>query len=348
MKSIVRTIMVLSVFGLAMGGFALAQDPLNEAPQEAVTEISVPSVSTRRLSTPITPAPPSHIGVSRIVLGRGGSRKVLIIPAEDVKVEDLTAIWQDLYVMSRIFDRKFSKGSRLVREVFPDYGDFFRQDSRATEAIYLQGYGALFLMEANFPLTAPPKSKEEEAKKIEEPADPTWQRAKQEIFSPRIPTGRRTDPREKYDAEQIEEVKKELIKSLKHAANIRNLKPDEWVILTVTGTGRKSNEYVATYFNTTNAGSASRYSGGGYAGGDYRGGSYRRGDYRGGGYGGGGYGGDYGYSRDVYDGGGYSEETGSPSAMVLTIRAKKSDVDAFAKGKLDFEQFRKQVQIFTY
>ena len=39
---------------------------------------------------------------------------------------------------------------------------------------------------------------------------------------------------------------------------------------------------------------------------------------------------------------------GVSSATVLTIRAKKSDIDAFAKGEQDFEQFRRKVQIFTY
>jgi len=42
-----------------------------------------------------------------------------------------------------------------------------------------------------------------------------------------------------------------------------------------------------------------------------------------------------------------SEMSASP-ATVLTIRAKKSDIDAFAKGEQDFEQFRQKVQIFTY
>jgi len=39
---------------------------------------------------------------------------------------------------------------------------------------------------------------------------------------------------------------------------------------------------------------------------------------------------------------------GVSAATVLTIRAKKSDVDAFAGGKQDFEQFRQKVQTFTY
>jgi hypothetical protein len=36
------------------------------------------------------------------------------------------------------------------------------------------------------------------------------------------------------------------------------------------------------------------------------------------------------------------------SSTVLTIRAKKANVDDFAKGQLDLEQFQKFVQIFTY
>ncbi len=56
-----------------------------------------------------------------------------------------------------------------------------------------------------------------------------------------------------------------------------------------------------------------------------------------GGYGGGIRGGMRGYG-----------EMSVPSTTVLTIRAKKSDVDAFAKGELDFEQFQQKVQIFMY
>jgi len=40
-------------------------------------------------------------------------------------------------------------------------------------------------------------------------------------------------------------------------------------------------------------------------------------------------------------------ETGSNSLTAMTVRAKKSDVDDFAKGKLDFEQFRQKVQHFV-
>ena len=39
-------------------------------------------------------------------------------------------------------------------------------------------------------------------------------------------------------------------------------------------------------------------------------------------------------------------ETGAQST--LTLRAKKSDIDAFAKGKLDAEEFKKKVAVQVY
>jgi hypothetical protein len=51
---------------------------------------------------------------------------------------------------------------------------------------------------------------------------------------------------------------------------------------------------------------------------------------------------------DMYGGMATYSGTSFSSSTVLTIRAKKSDVDGFAKGEYDFEQFQKQVQIFIY
>jgi len=307
--------------------------------------------------------------VTAPVLGRAGGRKALVIPATEVKAEDLSAITQDLQVMSHIFDRRF-KEPRLVRRLFgmfTDFGDFFGQDSRATEAIYLQGYGALFLMEVNIPLSPPAEGQKEQGEETEERVDPIWQRAQQEIFFPKsVSIAGGPGSGEKYDAEKLEEFKTELIKTLKHATNIRNLKPDEWVILTVIGQGRQPGEAQFYRYNRRNVDSRSKTStsgqassggvagygdSGGYVGGGYAGGGYAGGYVSGyggiGGYGGGmgGYGGASGYGAWM---GRYYGEMGLAASTVLTIRAKKSDVDAFASNELDFNEFRQKVQIFTY
>jgi len=402
MKSLISTIMVLSVFGLAMGGFALAQDPSEETRVEAFAETPEPAVSTPRSvpalpppvevteSVPAEPAakdfvsatdelmkvvkeiqaalkakqavlpvepaaikddvsvvnelikatqavdeligkieatqavpaeavlpvePVSPYVATSVAGGRTAGGKVLVIFTSGFYDENsIVSIRQDMYVMSCILDRKFSKGSRLIRGVFTDYGDFFGRDNRPTEAIYLQGYGVLFSMEASFPLTTPRKVQEKGPTKTEEGVDLIWQKTKQEIFPHRGPNVSNLDEKleKKQYAEKVEEVKKELIKSLKHAANIRILQPDEWVLLMVTGEGRQSTE-VTLYENSSMMALSSYSTPGGIA-----------------------------YNEDSLGLMGY------PLAMTITIRAKKADVDAFAKGELDFDKFREKVQIFSY
>lgn len=69
----------------------------------------------------------------------------------------------------------------------------------------------------------------------------------------------------------------------------------------------------------------------------------------GGGFGGGMYGGMGGYGGGMggFGIGGYGG-MGFSSATILTIRAKKSDVDDFVRDELDFDQFQETVEIFTY
>ncbi|MFZ2146476.1 MAG: hypothetical protein WAV28_04575 [Sedimentisphaerales bacterium] len=292
------------------------------------------------------------------MLGRTGGRKVLVIPDIEVKPEELDAITQDLLVMSHILDERF-KESRTIKGVFTDFGDFFGRDNRSTEAIYMQGYGVVFLMEVNFAFSPPLKPEEQKDEETAEQIDPTWQRAREQIFSPKAPMpGMPGFSEQGPGLVKFDQIKKELIETLKHAANIRNLSPDEWIIVTVIGQGRQGS---VVYFRNETFGNAvpmsgtssprqpSSNKGGGMMGG-----------MAGGGYGIAGYGGGmggYGGGRSGYGGGmmggmmggmaGYGEMSG-PSTTVLTIRAKKSDVGDFARGELDFEQFQKTVEIFTY
>ena len=235
----------------------------------------------------------------RSALAPTADRKVLVVPAAEIKAEDIKEIIEDLQVMSHILDERF-KETRRVQGVFTDFGDFFGRDNRQTEATYLQGYGVLFSMEVNFAFTPPPKPQVQVTEQDAEPVDSTWQQARQQVFSPGDSRrSRGSDSAEEYNSRMVEELKRDLITTLKHAANIRGVQPDEWIILTVIGGSQQA---------------GSRFGGGGFMMGGM------------GGFGG----------MDV------------SSATVLTIRAKKSDIDAFANGEQDFEQFRQKVQIFTY
>lgn len=282
------------------------------------------------------------------------SRKVLVVPSAEVNPKDLAEIIEDMQIMSHILDERF-KETRRVQGVFTDFGDFFGRDNRQTEATYLQGYGVLFSMEVNFAFSPQPKQQQQQAEQSTEPVDSTWERAKQQMLSPRDSRGAGgPDSTDESGSQMVEELKRDLITTLKHAANIRGAQPDEWIILTVIGSGRQA--------------------GGGFGGGGFMmggmGGMYGGSSYGGTTSGGtGGFGGGYrvsgsssGYRSGMIGGmgggmmggmGGFSDpsvfsEMGVSPATVLTIRAKKSDIDAYAKDEQLAEQFRRQVQIFTY
>ncbi len=281
-------------------------------------------------------------------VGRTGGRRVLVIPATDIKPEELAGAVEDMYVFSHILDERF-KEPRMIQGVFRDFGDFFGRDNRETEAIYMQGYGVVFMMEVDYTFTPAPQKPEPAEEQTSEDVDPTWQRARERIFSPG--GGRRMsrpDSAREYDGQMVDELKAELVRTLRHATNIRNLMPGEWVILSVTGTGRQSDSMMmggwqmygrsSTRSGTSSSGRVSGYASGGMGGMSGGSGSGGMGGYGGvGGMGGGMYGGMSGYV-----------ETGIPPASVLTIRAKKADVDAFSKGEIDFAQFRQEVQILMY
>lgn len=401
MKSLTRTIIMLAIFNLAIGSFALAQaerkvegaeeptapqtvnrpaPPQKPAP-EAVAEAEEPSPvppppalqwdgkkweivepgapvppQEQVPAVPAAPPAPSTYSVQTRWPGRISNRKVLVIPDTQVKPEELDALTQDLLVMSHILDEGFEE-SRAIKGVFTDFGDFFGRDNRATEAIYIQGYGALFLMEVNFAFSPPLKPEEQKDEETAENVDPTWQRAREQIFSPKAPMPGMPAfgllKAGEAGLVKFDQLRKELIETLKHAANIRNITPDEWIIVTVIGQGRQGG---VVYFRNETSGNAapmSETSGFRQPSSNKEGGMM--GGKAGGGYGIAGYGGMGGYGGGMSAGmgammgdmAGYGEMS-LPSTTVLTIRVKKGDVDAFAGGGLDFEQFQKIVEVFTY
>ena len=241
-------------------------------------------------------------------LQHSGGGGILVIPSAEMKVENLAAITEDMSVMSRIFDKQLGQSNEPTARggLYGDFNPFFGRANRTTEAIYLEGYGALFLMKINMLLSAPPEAQKKEKIK-EEDTDPVWSQMRREMYEPEdTRRSRPADrPEEKYDAEKVETLKTNLIKTLKHATNIQALKPEQLVILTVIGDGRRSASTITQSFI---------------------------------------YGRSTGRSRIVQT---LPEvEADSLQPTVLTICAKKSDIDAFAKGELDYDQFRQRTGIF--
>jgi hypothetical protein len=324
-----KNVEAAAVPGTPFGVFAQA----NQTAAPAVPD--APSASTPPLSTqpPVLPSVNRNIQYLTNALSfgpqAGSGNMVLVIPSGQIKTEDLISINEDMNVMSRIFEKNLEQDRITTAR-----GNFFgsRYDPFVTylggsrgdiQSMYLQGYGALFLLKVDFPLSpSPDVQQEQQETKKEEQGDPVWRQMRQEIYEPEnVNRRRRTEkPEEKYDPEKVENLKTTLIKTLKHATNIRSLKPDESVILTVTGSGEVAGTKIIA---TTATGRNNQQV------------IVQQKDA------------DGKMTTRILQGN-TLDEVGLSSPTVLVIRAKKSDIDAFAKGELDLDKFRTSVQMFSY
>jgi len=332
MKSFIRAITITIVLTLIPAGSTRAQIAPPTAPTApAAAPATPPEAPTVPAEAPAAPAIPSPQAVSEsadkalgsllsdldekliqlniATTGQYGGGNVLVIPTAEIMPQDMVTMMEDMTVMCRILDKKLAESHLISGNFLSSSGRLslaFSRNSSPIEAMYVQGYGALFLTKVDFLLSPPPEAPEEKETE-EEDTDPLWTQMRQEIYAPEeVSRGRSTGdrPEEKYDAGKVEELKETLIKTLKHATNIRNLKPDESVILTVVGKAGQYGPFVTQVYKSGD----SKYIATGSAG----------------------------------------AGSGSLSPTVLTIRAKKSDIDDFAEGKLSFDQFSEKTQLFSY
>lgn len=234
--------------------------------------------------------------------GAGSPGDVLVIPTADMAPEKIAETTEDMQVMLHILQEKLRE-PRMILGVLRDYGSFF-DEGRTVEAFYLQGAAAVFVVQVDFPYSFPARQPAE-GEAQQEPADPVWERARQKLHSP--PGSRGLAVGGQAQQMTFEQFKDELLRSLKHAANLRNIDPNEQIILTV----------VAQNEGASRAGDADVMR------------QYRE---------------VYGRDFMVALGGGNR----AASTTVLTMQARKADIDAFARGELDFDVFRQGVRSFTY
>lgn len=261
-------------------------------------------------------AGPIFMDQKLLSLSSRNSSQPLIVRTGDLDAATLSNIQEDLAVMSRILtktiEREFGREARdsamgIVLSTLPG--------SRRPHSIYLEGYGALFLVSVKFPLVPPPAKEEEKAEKS---ADSTWEQTKEELSAQRSGTTVRNvqiwnvntgDPTAEYSAEQVDNLKKELLEALRNGSNIRNLKPDESITVAVVGSrsgpttakAKKSGKSTGT--------------------------SKNKGDF----------------SFSTADG----ARTTARETM-LTLRVKKADIDAFSKGTIAFDEFKKRASVSAY
>jgi len=188
----------------------------------------------------------SHVVSSDVHAMRGlQAGGPLIVPLGEMKEETRKNIEEDSRIMNAILKKTASEVQGRERGEWAsgiELSIFF--DERKPQTIYLEGYGALFQFHVDFPLVA---AREAEDKKADRPEDNTWEQTKRELYGPdgeRIEVetvvgkwfaGSQSVRFMEYDAKRVERLKKGLLSALKNASNLRHLKPEESIIVAVSG-----------------------------------------------------------------------------------------------------------------
>ena len=233
--------------------------------------------------------------------------KALVIRSSEPDPKEQANLEEDLAVMSHILDKALEEKSDTTHRTHRAMGiNVYFSSSNPMRSLYLDGYGAVFMLHVGFPLLAPPKT---EARKERAETSSTWEEARQELYGQ--PGGAKTlaGPAEEYDEEKVSQLKDTLLEALKNAANIRDLKPDDSVTICVFGGAGAGRTQVRS---TTKRGAT--------PGPEVQNNVWVVGDHN----------------------------VGPTRGTILTIRVKKTDAEAFAKGKVTLEEFRKKAKIAAY
>jgi hypothetical protein len=235
-----------------------------------------------------------------------GGGKALVIRSSESDPKEQPQLEEDLAVMSRILEKVASErsGGQSYGAKAMGIDVFYAPAVSPLRSLYLDGYGALFMLNVGFPFLSPPQAEGQQEKPE---ANTDWEDAKQELYGQ--PGGRRgmIAPGEPYDEERVNRLRDGLLESLKNATNIRGLKPDDSITVCVFGGPSSGQPRARTYVKRSTGSSEAR-------------------------------------SAVTASG-----RAGSPvRETIMTIRVKKSDADAFAKGAMTPEVFRKRAHVVSY
>jgi len=244
-----------------------------------------------------------------------GVGKALVIRSSESDPKEQPQLEEDLMVMSRILEKAASEragghGGQPYGATAMGIDVFYTPAASPLRSLYLDGYGALFMLNVGFPLLPPPHAEGQQEKPE---ANSDWEDAKQELYGQ--PRGGRAlvASAEPYDEERVNRLREGLLESLKNATNIRGLKPDDSITVCVFGGPSWGQLKTMTYVKRGTGPGEARS------------------------------------AREPRGAVAVSGRDGSPMRQtIMTIRVKKSDADAFAKGAMTQEAFRKRAHVVSY
>jgi hypothetical protein len=299
--------------GLTQASYGTVSEPMyGTSPSQNVTSIAPPTSSMPARRRTIATDAVGLLGEA--YLPAQAQQTVLVVPTPDLTPDSLVELTEDMTVMCRIFDKALlpsrvnvgtSDGarSRILRYLTNEV------DQQTAQGLYLDGYGALFFIDLDYPL-APPEQEEPAKPEPQEPTDSVWTQTIAEMAGQPSDEGR-TVPI--YDPQKVATLKRTLTRTLAHAANIRMRRPQEFITLVV---GALDDDNAASYsiYEARTAGRGVSVT------------PSTRGRRT------------YGWRSLATSG------TRPAPAALMVMRVAKAEVDAFAKGQLTLAQFTDKVQ----
>src|ERR1043166_7905886 len=289
-----------------------------------------------------------EVGAYQLVTGWGGqggsasrAGRALVIPKEAGDPKEFAETEEDLNVMARILEKAASGRDDKHPHAMgiAIQGNTFFGSPSVPKNLYIEGHGAIFFLNVNFPLLAP-ETKSSEADSRDKTST-EWEEARRELYQRAGPgfefnwkpatTG---GPVEEYDADKVEDLKRDVTAALKNASHIRKLKSDETVTVVISGSGASGQ---SRFVRRSGGGSGSSAGGGAAASGETK--ALKKSS------GGSGSGGSSN-ARTIYAFGrsGGGEKPGTK----LIVRARKADIESFQKDKVSLDDFRKKVTVIVY
>jgi hypothetical protein len=169
---------------------------------------------------------PGYAYRTRNILSRspGANENPLLIRSSDMNAKDEANLTEDLAVMEHLMDKALDDlpGGQAHARSAMGIDVFVTPNSSSLRSLYLEGYGALFLLNVGFPVLAP-TSAEPEAKPS---GDSAWEEARQELYGQPTESQPLTGPGEEFSEEKVNRLKETLLRALKNATNIRGLEGD--------------------------------------------------------------------------------------------------------------------------
>jgi hypothetical protein len=310
MKTLISATILLISLSDAMAQAPVSVQASNTAPAESPVQRSVGTSADDNVQFLRSAVIETNQAQQLSDMETAALQTVLVVPGPDPKPENLASVTEDLMVMCRIFDKALYPAARATRaSAYVRQGDrallgrLFAEQAGRTQGLYLDGYGAVFFVQVDFPLVAPAQQKQEP--QPQEPADRVWSQTVGEIRGQQEPRDAdQVGPA--YDAQKVENLKANLIRTLRHAANLR-VRPQDQITVVVGSENQASTGTVHQRLQYLYQGSLGRRA---FVAPSNAG----RTDYP---------------SRDP--------------AATFVLRAGKSDLDALAAGKMTAEQFDAKV-----